>query len=56
MATTDIQMTYINNFGNPIECAYEFPLEQTTLVSRLAISINGQTVTARVDRKAAAKQ
>ena len=56
MATTDIKMTYINGFSNPIECAYEFPLEQMTLVSRLAITINGQTVTARVDRKAEAKQ
>ena len=56
MATTDIQMTYTNGHNNPIECTYEFPLEKTTLLSKLVITIGGQTITAKVDKKASAKE
>ncbi len=35
-AIIDVQLTY-SNLGdeNPIECTFEFPLEKTTVVSRL---------------------
>ena len=39
LATIDFDMTYINPNEIPIECTYEFPLEEDTLLSKLIISI-----------------
>ena len=55
IATTDVKLTYKNEYQNPIECMYEFPLEKETLMSSLVIKLSGQVITARVDKKANAK-
>ena len=39
IATTNVQLTYKNEYMNPIECTYEFPLEKTTLLSKLVIKL-----------------
>ena len=56
MATTDVTLTYYNNYEQPIECTYEFPLEKTTLLSKLVIKLGDQVIHAKVDRKEEAKQ
>jgi len=48
-------MTYVNTNENPIECTYEFPLEEETLLSKLIISIEDKEIEALVLEKEEAK-
>jgi len=48
-------MTYVNTNENPIECTYEFPLEEDTLLSKLIISIEDREIKALVLEKEEAK-
>ena len=53
----DIELTYKNvGEDNPIECTFEFPLDNKTLVSRLVAHIDDKTVEAKIKEKEEAKQ
>ena len=53
----DIELTYKNvGEDNPIECTFEFPLNNKTLVSRLVAHIDDKTVEAKIKEKEEAKQ
>lgn len=55
-ATLDVQLTYINaGDDNPIECTFEFPLDQQTVVSKLIAQIDDKVIEARVTDKSEAK-
>ena len=56
-AMIDIELTYKNvGEDNPIECTFEFPLDNKTLVSRLVAHIDDKTVEAKIKEKEEAKQ
>jgi len=56
-AILDVQLTY-SNIGdeNPIECTFEFPLEKTTVVSKLIAQIDDKVIEAKIKGKEEAKQ
>ena len=50
-------MVYINPSTDcALEVTYEFPLEKTTLLSKLFAELNGQTIEAQVRSKKSAKE
>ena len=56
-AVVNVQLTYQNlSDENPIECTFEFPLDDQTLVSRLVAQIDDRVIEAKVKEKEEAKQ
>lgn len=56
-AILDVQLTYANiSDENPIECTFEFPLEKTTVVSKLIAQIEDKVIEAQIKIKEEAKQ
>lgn len=57
IATLDIDLTYMNeDENNPIECAYELPLDKDTILSSLVAKIGDREVVAKVKAKEEAKE
>ena len=57
LATLNIDLTYINPSTEfPIEATYEFPLDKTTVLSKLVATIDDRTVEAQVKQKEEAKE
>jgi len=56
-AKIDVGLSYSNMGDNqPIECTFEFPLEDQTVVSRLVAKIEDKTIEAKIKEKEEAKQ
>ena len=55
-ATVQFITSYVNPGTLPIECTYEFPLEEGTLVSKLNVSIGDKGIEAKVEEKAQAQE
>ena len=56
-ATVDLDLIYLNpSHDTTLEACYEFPLEKTTLLSKLTAEINGKTIEAEVRSKETAKE
>lgn len=56
-ATLDLDLTYVNPDEEfPLEATYEFPLEKTTVMTKLVATIGGKTVEAKVKAKEEAKE
>jgi len=56
-AMLDIQLSYINACTDqPVECTFEFPLEETTVVSKLVAQIDDKTIEAKIKAKEEAKE
>jgi len=56
-AFLDIQLTYANlGAENPIECTFEFPVEPSTVVSKLIATIDDKVVEAKIKAKEEAKE
>ena len=56
-ATVDLDLIYLNpSHSSTLEACYEFPLEKTTLLSKLTAEINGKTIEAEVRGKEKAKE
>ena len=52
LAIVDIELTYINeDTESPIECSYEFPIDQDTVMSRLVAKIGDKEVEAKIKEK-----
>ena len=49
-------MTYVNLSDHPIECTYEFPLEDETLLSKLIVSTEEKVIEAKVEAKVKAQE
>ena len=48
-ALLDVQLTYINNEdSSPIECTFEFPIEKSTIVTKLVAQIDDRVVEAKI--------
>ena len=57
LANITVNMTYYNpRDANPIECAYELPLELKTLLSSLQIKVGDSVIEATVREKEQAQQ
>ena len=57
LAIVDIELTYINeDTESPIECSYEFPIDQDTVMSRLVAKIGDKEVEAKIKEKERAKE
>lgn len=55
-AKIDVGLTYSNSSSeNPIECTFEFPLDDQTVVSRLVAKIDDRTIEAKIKEKEKAK-
>lgn len=55
-AILDVQLFYVNlSSENPIECTFEFPLESTTVVSKLVAQIDDKIIEAKIKEKEEAK-
>jgi hypothetical protein len=56
-AILDVQLTYANlGSDSPIECTFEFPVESTTVVSKLIVTIDDKVVEAKIKAKEEAKE
>ena len=56
-ATVDVELTYTNvGDEKPIECTFEFPLDNNIVVSRLVAHIDDKTIEAKIKEKEEAKQ
>lgn len=55
-ALLDVQLSYANNDGNPIECTFEFPIEKATIVTKLIAQIDDKVVEAKIQTKSSAKE
>ena len=55
LATVDFNMSYVNPGASPIECTYEFPLEVTTILSKLIVKVDDKIIEAVVKAKEEAK-
>lgn len=56
-ANINVELTYKNlGDSNPIECTFEFPLDDQTVVSRLVAHIDDKTIEAKIKEKEEAKQ
>jgi Ca-activated chloride channel homolog len=52
-----VQLTFINVCDDkPIECTFEFPLEDSTVVTKLVISIDDRTIEAQIKAREEAKE
>ena len=57
LAIVDIELCYVNEDAeSAIECAYEFPLDKDTVVSRLSAKIGDKEVEAKIKEKERAKE
>ena len=57
LVTLDAELHYKNPLEDePLEATYEFPLDKTTVFSKLQAQIDGRTVTAKVQEKEEAKE
>jgi len=51
-----VRLSYVNKSStNPIECTFEFPLETTTVVSKLVAKIDDKIIEAKIKEKEEAK-
>ncbi len=56
-AVLDVQLTYVNvGSDSPIECTFEFPLEKTSVISKLVAQIDDRVLEAKVKEKEDAKE
>ena len=55
-ATIDVQLTY-KNMGeeDPIECTFEFPVDEKTLVSKIIAQIDDRVIETVIQKKDSAK-
>ena len=51
-----VSQTYINCESNPIECVYNFPVEEAAAVVDFVAELEGRTIKTKVQEKAAARQ
>ena len=57
LANVKVSMEYFNPYpDSPIECTYELPLEERTLVSSLQIRLGDKVIDAEVQQKAEASK
>ena len=56
LATVNFDMTYSNPSDRPIECVYEYPLEEETIFSKLVVSIDDKVIEGKVQEKEKAKE
>jgi hypothetical protein len=48
-ALLDVQLSYVNNEdSSPIECTFEFPIEKSTIVTKLVAQIDDRVVEAKI--------
>ena len=48
-ALIDVQLSYMNNEDtNPIECTFEFPIDKSTIVTKLVAQIDDKVVEAKI--------
>ena len=56
-AVLNVQLTYVNvGSDSPIECTFEFPLEKTSVISKLVAQIDDRVLEAKVKAKEDAKE
>lgn len=56
-AILDVQLSYANlGTESPIECTFEFPLESSTVVSKLVACIDDRVIEAKIKEKEEAKE
>ena len=51
-----VSQTYINCESNPIECIYNFPVEEAAAVVDFTAELDGRTIHTKVQEKSAARQ
>ena len=51
-----VSQTYINCESNPIECIYNFPVEEAAAVVDFTAELDGRTINTKVQEKSAARQ
>ena len=57
LAVLDVDLTYINKHKkHPIECTYEFPIDQATLVNKLVAKIEDREIVTKVKEKQVAQE
>ena len=57
LAIVDIELCYVNeDTDSAIECAYEFPIDKETVMSRLSAKIGDREVEAKIKEKERAKE
>ena len=60
VAHISAHMFYVNEHSEdsskPLECSFEFPIEESTVVSKLIATINDKTIEAKIQGKEEAKE
>ena len=60
IAHISAHMFYVNEHSEdsskPLECSFEFPIEESTVVSKLIATINDKTIEAKIQGKEEAKE
>ena len=57
LATTCVEMTYLNpHEDRPLECKYSFPLEKSTMLANLEVSIDDRVMITKIIDKEDAKE
>ena len=56
--TLDVKLCYMNlsEDNSPIECTFEMPIEQSTVVTKLMVQIDDRLVEAKIKAKEEAKE